>query len=159
MFKKTQAQVFSYEICEMFENTSFKEHFRTTAFIASASNTKLLSFCFLLLTFPMFSFWSLISPSLCFCPTFKLILFCLSASELNYILKLHTVFHIYHHMYLNNKNWSHHFLQKNINFDTCQLNLAMSNKMIIDSYGGSAFHPSEVDKMSTRKFWELNGKK
>ena len=23
----------------------------------------------------------------------------------------------------------------------------------------SAFHPSEVDKMSTRKFWELNGKK
>ena len=23
----------------------------------------------------------------------------------------------------------------------------------------SAFHPSEVDKMSTRNFWELNGKK
>ena len=23
----------------------------------------------------------------------------------------------------------------------------------------SAFHPSEVDKMSTRTFWELNGKK
>ena len=23
----------------------------------------------------------------------------------------------------------------------------------------SAFHPSEVDKMSTRKFWELNGRK
>ena len=24
---------------------------------------------------------------------------------------------------------------------------------------GSAFRPSKVDKMSTRKFWELNGKK
>ena len=24
---------------------------------------------------------------------------------------------------------------------------------------GSAFHPSEVDKTSTRNFWELNGKK
>ena len=23
----------------------------------------------------------------------------------------------------------------------------------------SAFHPSKVDKMSTRNFWELNGKK
>ena len=23
----------------------------------------------------------------------------------------------------------------------------------------SAFHPSEVDKMSTRNFWELSGKK
>ena len=31
------------------------------------------------------------------------------------------------------------------------------------SLGGSkvdsAFHPSEVDEMSTRNFWELNGKK
>ena len=33
----------------------------------------------------------------------------------------------------------------------------------VDSMGGfkvdSAFHPFEVDKMSTRDFWELSGKK
>ena len=34
---------------------------------------------------------------------------------------------------------------------------------VLNTLGGfkadSAFHPSEVDKMSTRNFWELSGKK
>ena len=33
------------------------------------------------------------------------------------------------------------------------------SKPLGDSKVDSAFHPSEVDKMSTRNFWELNGKK
>ena len=36
-------------------------------------------------------------------------------------------------------------------------------KSVTEPLGGSkvdsAFHPSEVDKMSTRNFWELSGKK
>ena len=35
----------------------------------------------------------------------------------------------------------------------------LNSKPLGGSYVDSAFHPSEVDKMSTRKFWELSGKK
>ena len=34
-----------------------------------------------------------------------------------------------------------------------------SSKPLGGSTVDSVFHPSEVDKMSTRDFWELNGKK
>ena len=34
-----------------------------------------------------------------------------------------------------------------------------SSKPLGGSKVDSAFHPAEVDKMSTRSFWELNGKK
>ena len=46
----------------------------------------------------------------------------------------------------------------------CRLNLHLSNSGVPCSKppGGSkvdsAFHPSEVGKMSTRNFWELSGK-
>ena len=33
------------------------------------------------------------------------------------------------------------------------------SRMSCGSKVDSAFHPSEVDKMSTRNFWELSGKK
>ena len=35
------------------------------------------------------------------------------------------------------------------------------NLIVVDFFGSRfrVFHPSEVDKMSTRNFWELNGKK
>ena len=33
------------------------------------------------------------------------------------------------------------------------------SKPLSGSKVDSAFHPSEVDKMSTRNFWELSGKK
>ena len=33
------------------------------------------------------------------------------------------------------------------------------SKPLDGSMVNSAFHPSEVDKLSTRNFWELNGKK
>ena len=42
------------------------------------------------------------------------------------------------------------------------LNLSLPIKIAIFSKAAlldSAFHSSEVDKMSTRNFWELNGKK
>ena len=32
-------------------------------------------------------------------------------------------------------------------------------RMMCSSKVDSAFHPSEVDKMRTRNFWELSGKK
>ena len=42
-------------------------------------------------------------------------------------------------------------------------NAAKQNYFAIEPLGGSkvdsAFHPSEVGKMSTRNFWELSGKK
>ena len=46
----------------------------------------------------------------------------------------------------------------------CRLNLYLSNpgvpcsKLPSGSKVDSAFHPSEVGKMSTRNFWELSGK-
>ena len=52
--KETPAQVFSYEFFEIFENTSFKEHFQSTASFIIAWNTKSLSFVFFLLTFAKF---------------------------------------------------------------------------------------------------------
>ena len=39
------------------------------------------------------------------------------------------------------------------------LNLFEHEKALGGSKVDSAFHLSEVDKMSTRNFWELNGKK
>ena len=42
--EETPAQVFSCEFWDIFEKTSFKEHFQTTASIAIPWNTKLLGF-------------------------------------------------------------------------------------------------------------------
>ena len=35
----------------------------------------------------------------------------------------------------------------------------LCSKPLVGSKVDSAFHPSEVHKMSSRNFWELNGKK
>ena len=53
-------------------------------------------------------------------------------------------------------------LQVGANKNTVK-NVAKQNYFAIEPLGGSkvdsAFHPSEVGKMSTRNFWELSGKK
>ena len=52
--KKILRHVFFCEFGGFFENTSFKEHFRVTASIVITWNTKLLSFSFFILAFPIF---------------------------------------------------------------------------------------------------------
>ena len=37
--------------------------------------------------------------------------------------------------------------------------VVLMSKLLGGSKVDSAFHPSKVDKMSTRNFWELSGKK
>ena len=55
VIKKTRAQVFSYEFCDISRTPL---HLQAAASIVIIWNTKLLSFSFLLLIFSMFIYWS-----------------------------------------------------------------------------------------------------
>ena len=56
--------------------------------------------------------------------------------------------------------WVSHFSQLQKNLISRQISIWPSAQGTMgDSKVDSAFHPSEVDKLSTRSFWELSGKK